>query len=165
MSMKIVTALFHNRIAADNAVDSLITNGFSRDDVSVLMTETTRGREFGVVDHTKAPEGAVVGGVAGGIAGGVLAAIAATAAIAIPGVGVIVAGPIIAGLAGASVAGAAGGLVGALVGAGIPEHEAKFLSTAIHKGGILVGIRTPSKNVRLAKELLGRYGGESLKAA
>lgn len=165
MSMKNVTALFDNRAQADEAVDALIANGFVPEDVSVLMTETTRGREFGLVDHSKAPEGAALGATTGGIAGAVLAAIAATASLAIPGIGVLVGGPLIAALAGAGAGGAAGTLIGALVGSGIPEHEARFLSTGVQKGGILVGIRTDAKNVRFAKELLGRHGGVSLKAA
>jgi hypothetical protein len=165
MSTKLVTALFHNRIAADNAVDALMTNGFSRENISVLMSETTRGREFGVVDHTKAPEGAAIGGTTGGVVGAVLAAIAATASIAIPGVGILVAGPIIAALAGAGVGGAAGTLVGGLIGAGVPEHEAEFLHKGLEKGGILVGVHVDSKNVAATKDLLSRYGGESLKAA
>jgi hypothetical protein len=165
MSAKLVTALFHDRMAASDAVDALLANGFVRDDISVLMSETTHGREFGVVEHTKAAEGAAVGATTGGIAGAVLGVIAATASLAIPGVGIVVAGPLVAALAGAGAGGAAGTLLGALAGAGIPEHEAMFLSTGIHKGGILVGVRTRPNEARLAKELLGRFGGASLKAA
>ena len=43
--------------------------------------------------------------------------------IAVPGLGLVVAGPIAAALAGAGAGAAAGGLIGAMVGAGIPEDR------------------------------------------
>jgi hypothetical protein len=48
---------------------------------------------------------------------------------------------------------------------GIPEHEAKFFSDRLKDGGILVGVYTADGRVRLAKDVLGAAGGDSVKAA
>lgn len=58
----------------------------------------------------------------------------------IPGLGLIVAGPIVAGLAGAGAGGIAGGLIGALVGAGIPEDRAKLYEKGVKDGRIVMGV-------------------------
>ena len=62
---------------------------------------------------------------------GVLAGIGA---LAIPGVGPIIAGGALAStLAGAGIGAAAGGLLGALVGLGIPEEEARYYETGLRR--------------------------------
>jgi len=122
----LVTGLFKSRAAAEAAVDALIKRGYTRDDISVLMSDATRSKEFAVETRTHAADGAGIGGAVGGTIGAVLAAIAAVGtSIAIPGLGLVVAGPIAAALAGLGAGAATGGLIGALVGAGIPEHRAK----------------------------------------
>ena len=63
----IVTALFRSRMTAEQAVDSLLRAGFRREDVSVLMSETTHGREFGIVTHNKMGEGAAAGAARKGV--------------------------------------------------------------------------------------------------
>jgi hypothetical protein len=162
----IVTALFRSRMTAEQAVDSLLRAGFRREDVSVLMSETTHGREFGIVTRSKAGEGAAAGAATGGAVGAVLAALAAVGSLAIPGIGLIAAGPIVAALAGAGAMGAAGSLVGGLIGAGIPEHEAKFFGPEVERGGILVGVHVVDRDwVDTAKLILRNAGGASLKAA
>ena len=114
-------AIFPNRSAAESAVDRLIAAGFSNQDVSVLMSDKDNAREFAAEKNTKAPEGTATGVGVGGVVGGTLGLLAGIGALAIPGVGpLIAAGPIMAGLAGLGVGGAVGGLVGALVGMGIP---------------------------------------------
>lgn len=78
-------------------------------------------------------------------AGGVGAALAAIFAIGsnvvVPGLGLVVAGPIAAALAGAGAGAAAGGLIGAMVGAGIPEDRAREYESGIREGGVLIGTR------------------------
>ena len=66
---------------------------------------------------------------------------AAVGTIAVPGVGLIVAGPIAAALAGGGAGAAAGGLVGALVGSGMPEERIKLYETGIKEGGIMMGVK------------------------
>ena len=162
----VVTALFPNRACADAAANALLRAGFRQEDVSVLMSETTRGREFGIVEGTKAEEGALAGAATGGTIGAIVAGVAAVGALAIPGVGLVAAGPIVAALAGVGAGGLAGGAVGALIGAGIPEHEAKLLGPEVARGSILVGVHVArDEDTAKARNVMRSAGGLSLKAA
>jgi hypothetical protein len=142
---KLVTGLFKNRVTAEAAVREVSKWGYTRDDISVLMSDVTRNKEFGIEAGSKAAEGAGVGGAVGGAVGAVLAAIAAIgSSIALPGLGIVIAGPIAVALAGAGAGAATGGLIGLLVGAGIPEHRAKVYDAKLREGGILVGVEARS---------------------
>jgi hypothetical protein len=142
---KLVTGLFKNRVSADAAIREINNWGYTRDDISVMMSDTTRSKEFGLEAGSKAAGGAGIGGAVGGVAGAVLAALAAVGtSIALPGLGLVIAGPIAAALAGAGAGGAAGGLIGMLVGAGIPENRAKIYDAGLREGGILIGVEAKS---------------------
>jgi hypothetical protein len=128
------------------------------------MADTDSAREFATEKNTKAPEGTTTGGVVGGAVGGTLGLLAGIGALAIPGVGpLIAAGPIMATLAGLGVGGAVGGLVGALVGLGIPEYEAKRYEGRVKDGGILVSVHCDtSDEISRAKDVLKQAGGEDI---
>ncbi|WP_394346108.1 hypothetical protein [Hymenobacter fodinae] len=138
---------FRDRDSAERAYQSLSSRGYSKDDVNVLMSDDTRKRHFG--DNTpdtdlgdKAMEGAGVGSAIGGTAGAVIGAIAAIGtSVALPGLGLVIAGPIAAALAGAGAGGLTGGLVGALVGSGIPEEHAAEYESDIKEGNIVMGVK------------------------
>jgi hypothetical protein len=112
-----------------------------------MMSDETRKKHFENSDHNtdlgnKALEGAGTGSAIGGTAGAVIGAIAAIGtAVAIPGLGLVVAGPIAAALAGAGAGGLTGGIVGALIGSGIPEDRAKDYESGIKEGGIVMGVK------------------------
>ena len=111
---------------AERIVHQLQAQGFATSEISVLMPDTGGTRDVGHVKATKAPEGATTGAATGGATGGVIGLLAGIGALAIPGVGpLIAAGPIMAALSGAAVGAATGGVVGGLIGLGIPEIEAK----------------------------------------
>lgn len=141
-----VTGLFRDRESAEQAYGSLTTRGYTKDDVNLLMSDDTRkkhftddGRETEI--GNKALEGAGTGAAIGGTIGATLAAIAAIGTtLALPGLGLLIAGPIAAGLAGAGAGGATGGIIGALVGAGIPEERVKRYEEGIKNGGIVMGV-------------------------
>jgi hypothetical protein len=141
---------------AESAVDALIAAGFRSTDISVLLPDTQSTQAFAHVKETKAPEGATLGVTAGGAIGGVLGVLAGVGALAIPGVGpLIAAGPIMAGLAGLGVGGAVGGLVGALMGMGIPEYEAKRYEGRVKGGGTLLSVHCDtSDEISRAKNIL-----------
>ncbi len=115
----LVTGLFKTRAAAERAVESLINYGYSRDDISLLMTDDTRGREFSLQMATKAPEGVATGATIGGVLGAVAAGLVALGIIVVPGLPLVAAGPVVAALAGLGAGGAAGGLTGGLIGLGV----------------------------------------------
>jgi hypothetical protein len=160
---KLVTGLLKNRIAAEAAVDALIKRGYSRDDISVMMSDATHGKEFALQARTHAAEGAGIGGAIGGAVGAVLAAIVAVGStVLLPGL--VIAGPIAAALAGAGAGGATGGVIGALIGAGIPEYRAKVYEAGLQGGGILLGIEAKSdEEVDKLEELLEAVGAEHVR--
>lgn len=147
---RIMTGLFRDRDSAERAYVDLTRRGYETDDVNLIMSDDTRSRHFGRDTArtdlgTKAAAGAGVGGALGGTAGAIAAAIAAVGtSLAIPGLGVVIAGPIAAALAGAGAGGAAGSLIGALVGWGIPEDRANEYERGIREGGIVMGVRPRS---------------------
>ena len=159
--------IFASRGEAEVAVNELINVGFSNQDVSVLMADKSSTREFAAEKNTKAPEGTTAGAGVGGAVGGTLGLLAGIGAIAIPGVGpLIAAGPIMATIAGVGAGGVIGGLVGALVGMGIPEYEAKRYEGRVKDGGILVSVHCDSsEEVSRAKDVLKRAGGEDVASA
>ncbi|MVN75247.1 hypothetical protein GO988_02810 [Hymenobacter sp. HMF4947] len=139
--------MFRDRSSAERAYQALHERGYHKDDVNVLMSDETRKTHFGdETAHTelgdKAMEGAGVGSAIGGTAGAIIGAIAAIGtSVALPGLGLIIAGPIAAALAGAGAGGLTGGLVGALVGSGIPEEHAAEYEEGIKNGGIVMGVK------------------------
>ncbi|HYV07875.1 MAG TPA: hypothetical protein VFB82_25005 [Blastocatellia bacterium] len=160
---KLVTGLFKTRSSAENAVESLIHNGYSREDISLLMSDATRGREFALQMASKAPEGAAAGATIGGAIGAIAAGLVVLGVLVVPGLALVAAGPIVATLAGLGAGAAAGGVAGALIGLGLPEHEAKFYNEAIEKGGILVGVYTHDDRADVARKTLEAAGAEKVK--
>src|SRR5262245_54406474 len=160
---KLVTALFKNRIAAEAAVDAIMKRGYTRDDISVMMSDATRTKEFALQTRTHAADGAGIGGALGGAVGAVLAAIVAVGStIALPGF--VIAGPIAAALAGAGAGAATGGAIGALIGAGIPEYRAKVYAAGLKSGGILIGVEARTdEEVEKLEDLLASVGGEHVR--
>src|SRR3954452_2660629 len=144
----LVTGLFKSRVAAEVAVDAILKRGYSREDISVLMSDATKSKEFAVQTRTHAADGAGIGGALGGVVGATLAAILAVGTtIVIPPLGgLVIAGPIAAALAGAGAGGATGGVIGALIGAGIPEHRARVYDAGLKAGGILLGVEARAED-------------------
>lgn len=152
-----LTGLFSDRDSAERAYQHAIERGYASRDVNLVMSDETRQRHFGegsspgTQGHretelgNKAAEGAGIGAGVGGAAGAIAAAVAAVGtSIALPGLGLVIAGPVAAALAGAGAGGVAGGLVGALIGWNIPEERIKQYESGIREGGILMGVRTKS---------------------
>jgi hypothetical protein len=131
---RVVFGIYTTVPAADSATDQLVRSGFSAADVSALLPENLGTRPIGTEKATKAPEGAATGAGSGAVLGGTLGLLAGIGALAIPGVGpLIAAGPIMAALAGVGVGGAVGGFTGALAKAnfvrpdtGLKSHQLRI---------------------------------------
>lgn len=162
---KLVTGLFKSKVAAEAGVDAVMKRGFTRDDISVLMSDATRSKEFALQTRSHAADGLGIGSAVGGAVGAVLAAIAAVGTtLFLPGINLVIAGPIAAALAGAGAGGATGGLIGALIGAGIPEYRAKVYESGLRGGGILIGVEARSdEEVDRLEELLDELGAEHVR--
>ncbi|HEX8423782.1 MAG TPA: YsnF/AvaK domain-containing protein [Pyrinomonadaceae bacterium] len=149
---QVVTGMFKDRDSAERAYTSLSERGYSKDDINVIMSDETRNKYYpegsDAADTelgSKALEGAGTGSAIGGTTGAILGAIAAIGtSVALPGLGLLVAGPVAGALVGAGAGGAAGGLIGAMVGSGIPEDRAKEYESGVKEGGIVMGFNARS---------------------
>ncbi len=147
-SGRLVPGLFPDRASAESAYGTAHERGYSSSDVNLVMSDDTRKRHFtGTTTGketelgNKAAEGAGIGGAIGGTVGAIAAAIAAVGtSLVLPGLGLVIAGPLAAAIAGAGAGAASGGLIGALVGWGMPEERVKKYEEGVKNGGILMGV-------------------------
>ena len=159
----LITGMFRDRVSAERAVADLQQFGYTQNDISVMMNDQTRARDFAADTGSKAAEGAGVGAGIGGTLGAIIAAVTATgsvAAIAATGglAAPLVAGPLAAALAGAGAGGLGGGLIGGLIGAGIPKERAAQYETDLSAGGILVGVHAKGANAAEVQRVLMSEG-------
>jgi len=163
-----VTAVFTTRDSSERAYDELIYRGYKSEEITVLISDETRETHFRDRNDseltTKALENAGLGSAIGGTVGAVTGAIAAIGtAVIIPGLGIAVAGPILASLTGAGAGGLTGGIIGALVGSGVPKHHAEHYDKSLKEGGIIIGFKPKTVEDRI--EIItawNNYGGRQI---
>jgi hypothetical protein len=162
----VVFGIYTTAYEAERAVDHLVAAGCTHSDISVLLPDDEATQTFAHEKHTKAPEGTAAGATAGGLVGGTIGLLAGIGALAIPGVGpLIAAGPILAALAGLGVGGTLGGMVGALVGLGIPEFEARRYEGHVRDGGILLSVHCDTiPAMQAAKDALKATAAQHISA-
>ncbi len=168
--MKTVVGLYEEITDAQLAINELVRAGFDRANISLVATNrwadqsmTTTGDSDGdadmMVNNTQLGSDVAAGMATGGVVGGLGGVLLGLGALAIPGLGpVIAAGPLVAGLAGAGIGAAVGGLVGALVNWGVPAEEAELYAESVRRGGILVGLKTEEERVERAVTIMNQYG-------
>jgi hypothetical protein len=169
---KMVVGVFRNRLDAESAFDGLLAMGYTNSEIAMLMTDQTRATYYKDVEHegkhkagTMATEGMGVGGAIGTVTGaiaGIAAVVAAGTALTIPGLNLIVVGPIAAALMGAGAGAVTGGLIGTLVGAGIPEQNAQAYEEALREGGIVLGVVPHQDDTSRIKDLFNDHNGENV---
>jgi len=143
-----LTGMFSDRDSTERAYETLSERGYTKDEINLIMSDDTRKKHYSDKDDhselgTKAAETAGTGSAIGGTIGAIVGVIAALGtSLVIPGLGLIIAGPLAAGLAGAGAGGITGGLIGALVGSGIPEERAKVYESGIKDGRVVLGVHT-----------------------
>ncbi|MEX1116612.1 MAG: hypothetical protein WEB53_15310 [Akkermansiaceae bacterium] len=132
--------------------DRLTQAGFSNNDISALIPD----KDSTLESDTERPGGTLAGIGTGGVLGGALDMLASIGALAIPGVGrLIAAGPLLVALNGIAAGAAVFGIAGALVGLGIPETAAKCYESRIAKGNILISVHAETEEeVKIAKKVL-----------
>lgn len=145
---KHLVGIYDTEQEAIDAVNSLKTQGYAPEDISVIGKNKDEVNEINEETGTKAGEGAVAGAATGGVLGGLTGLLAGIGALAIPGVGpIIAAGPIAATLAGAAAGAGVGGLAGALIGMGLPEEDAERYEGYVKEGKILVVVERQESRV------------------
>ncbi len=161
---KTVIGVFASRDQAEKAVDKLRSAGYDRE-ISILAKDARLAKNKGATDHDEnsvmfgnggpVTTGAVTGGVLGGLAGLALGA----GALAIPGLGaVIAAGPIAGLLSGA----ATGGIAGGLVDWGIPKDRGEYYSDEVKEGNIVATVRTTDDKIDRAAAILKEQGARDV---
>ncbi|MBA3444621.1 MAG: YsnF/AvaK domain-containing protein [Gemmatimonadales bacterium] len=155
-----VVGLFKDQVDAEQAIERLKKAGFSESQIGVAIRDRSQQEELIEGTGTQAAEGATTGAIGGGVLGGVIGLLAGVGALAIPGIGPIIAGGALAStLAGAGIGAAAGGLLGALTGMGIPEEDARHFDEGFRAGGTLVTVNAGSRNEE-ARECLLESGAD-----
>jgi hypothetical protein len=142
-----LTGMFRDRRSTENAYNSIHERGYTEDEINLVMSKDTHEKYFSEdMEETELGNKAAAGSGAGSAIGGTIGAVAGVIAaigtsVVIPGLGLVVAGPIAAGLAGAGASGLAGGIIGALIGWGIPKERAKIYESGIKDGHIVLGVK------------------------
>jgi uncharacterized membrane protein len=149
----LVTGLFKNSKKAGEAVSELKQKGYT-EDISVLAKEWegTEIKLHTVKDKDAGVGGAITGAVIGGLAGLLLS----VGTIVVPGIGaLLVAGPfaVLMGTAGALT----GGLISALVDAGIPEDKARMYEDAIKRGEVLIAVSVDHEDEKKVRSILDKH--------
>jgi hypothetical protein len=154
-----VVAVFDDRDDAQDAINAMRDAGFAADDISILARDRDTAGRLADDTGTEAAAGAATGALAGGLLGGVAGWLVGIGALAIPGVGpIIAAGPIAAALGGAALGAASGGIIGALTGAGVPEDEATYYDEEFRRGGIVVTLQARGRYDE-ARRIMHEHGG------
>jgi len=164
---KTVVGVYDNLSIAHQVIHELVNAGFDRNQISLVANDAnnsyaghmsdnggTRGGSSDV-DGGDVAKGAGIGAALGGL-GGLLLGLGA---LAIPGVGpVIAAGPLAAALTGAGIGAATGGIVGALADLGIPDEEANIYSESVRRGNVLVVAQVNDARVNEAARIMESGG-------
>lgn len=155
---KTVIGTFNDRANAEKAVGDLKGKGFDRD-ISILAKDDKGGNTDKYSTRFTGGDPVSDGASTGGVVGGLLGLAAGAGALAIPGIGpLLAAGPIAGLLSGA----ATGGIVGGLADYGIPEDRAKFFQDRVKQGNVLVSVRCADTKAEEASGILNRYGGQDV---
>jgi hypothetical protein len=162
-----VFGIFRDRPSVERTVDKLKASGFRNTDIPVLFPETEGMKDFAFEKGTKAPEAAAAGVGSGMVVGGTLGWLVGIGALAIPGVGpLIAAAPIAAAPAGMGIGGAVGGITGALIGMGVPEYGAKRYEGRVKSGHILISVHSDDRDwAKRAEEILDEAGAYDISRA
>jgi len=132
-----------------HAVEDLKRQGYASEDISIIGKNKEQVNNINDTTGTKTEKSALAGAATGGAVGGIVGLLAGVGALAIPGIGpILAAGPIAATLTGAAAGAGVGGLTGVLIGLGIPEEEADRYEGYVKEGKFLVVCERRNNRVR-----------------
>jgi len=149
---KTVISTFPSREAAEKAVNTLRQQGYNNE-ISIIA------KDEGQLNNNEQPDTLADGTSTGGVLGGLAGLAVGAGALAIPGIGpVIAAGPIAGLLSGA----AAGGIAGGLIDWGIPKERSEYYEQKVKQGHVLVSVRSDENKTDNAAEILRREGAQDV---
>jgi hypothetical protein len=165
-----VTGIFHTITDADNVYYFLQRKGYTHDEITIVMTDKTHKGHFAThadkEEESHALDDAGRGALLGGTTGAIITVLAAIGSnLALPGFGLVMMGPLLAGLTGAAAGGLAGGTIGALIGSGYPKEHAEYYETSIQEGSVMISVSP--KNALEKEEIIEEFkkcNGQSIYA-
>jgi len=165
--MKTVAGIFDSRIVADTAVAELLDVGFTKDNISLIMSEQTKKTFFSSTDDeaNRTAKGATTGAVLGGALGALVAGLTVAGTLVTSGGALLLSGPIVAVLSGAGAGGVVGGLAGALTRAGFAADEASRFEEEIKRGKAVVVVHADTEEKVSRAKVALQHCGAMLKAA
>ncbi len=153
-----VVGLFDSLGQAASVVDDLLQSGVERDQISLISARPTGGA-MGQLSNGSLPASTAAGALVGGL-GGLLMGLGA---LAIPGIGpILAAGPLAATILGAGVGATGGALLGALQDIGVPEIEAGFYAESIRRGATLMSVTADDTLADAIAEIMDRHGASDI---
>ncbi len=154
---KAVIGVFADKRQAEQAINALRRQGFTTEEINIVAKKGGQGDKGDGYVEDDITDGALTGGTLGGIGGLILGA----GALAIPGIGpIIAAGPIAAALGGA----VAGGVAGGLIDWGIPAEASQRYEQEVAQGGVLAIINTTGQKVDQAAQILRQNGARDVES-
>ena len=164
--------IFHSSLGLQDAIDELLSSGFHRSELSLLASERAVEEKLGhrysrvdvLADDPDVPRAAFVSTEAIGDAeGGIIGGLVYVGAVSAVGAVVATGGTLLAIIAGAALAGGAGGLIGSVLAKRLGEHHAQYLEEQIVRGGLLLWVRTrdPASEER-AIAILRKYSADKV---
>ena len=151
---------FPTRQAAEEALIELRDCGFNMDCISAIAQNPPDREQIADIEVKSSPQrakdGAGTGAVVGATTGGMLGLIGSLSILAIPGVGLATEAAVLLGnaLLGSGFGAAGGGLVGALIGWGIPEEQARYYDELLSKGNYIVLVEGTEAEIKGAEAIL-----------
>lgn len=161
--MRTITALFDTYDHAASAVRSLKDAGVPGEDISLVANNAAGEIRTYDEDHSETSAGKGAGlGAATGAGIGLLAGLGA---LAIPGIGPVVAGGwLLSTVVGAALGATSGGILGALMKAGVSEEDAHVYAEGVRRGGTLVTARVDEARADSANAILKNANGVDVAA-
>jgi len=145
---RVYGGLYNDVTSAERGVRRFRDAGYPGERIGIVSRDSA-AKEVAEDTGAKAASGAATGAVAGGVLGGLTGLLVGIGALAIPGIGPVVAGGMLASafglgggtaVAGAGIGAAAGGAIGALTGLGFSHEEATYYDEGIRGGRTLVTV-------------------------
>jgi hypothetical protein len=163
----LLAGAFRDRTSAEQAYDLLVKRGYKREDISLMMSDDTLEERFGTDQTTEFKDEATEVGKTGDVTGGgtstLVGAVSGAATLTLPGIGLVLTGPVATALAGLGAAGATGGIAGVLVGSGVPEDRARTYERDIKVGRIVIAVVPRSESdAALFRREWKDFGGENI---
>jgi hypothetical protein len=160
-----VNGLFDSRNDAAEAVREIKAAGVSEAEISIVTNKVEgqgaqRSAKDRTVDNNMADSGTGDGAAIGGVLGAGAGLLAGLGVFIIPGVGPLLGvGWLVTTAIGAAVGASGGGLIGALVGAGVDNDDAQIYVDRIRSGGTLVSVRVPDEDVAAVEAIMMKFKG------